>query len=343
MTNEMMTAGGAGVPAREVREIALEINAIKQQTFRTALMAAVEIGRLLCEAKEGVPHGEWGAWLQVNVAYSVSTANNMMRLWRERENMAQLDMFSTDSWDMFEGMSPTKVLALLDVPAGERREFIEQTGADAEDVSVSDVKAAIKARREAEERAKSAEERADSAEVRAVAAEDEVAHLRGQIESLDVQLALAKSIGASDEERKRIEKEAAEKAKSDADKKIAAAKKKAEQELERAKKEGADAVKKVEAERDAAIERARADAKVAAERESAAKIALLEDKLKAQTVAASPHMERFKAHLTAFQDAYRRMLDVVADAENEAPDVAAQLRRAMDELVKRLIPQAGGQ
>lgn len=336
MTNEMMMSG-AGVPVREAREIALEINTIKQQTFRTALMAAVEIGRLLCEVKEQIPHGEFGAWLADNVDYSVSTANNMMRLYRERESMAQLDMFSRDTWDMFEGMSPTKVLALLDVPAGERREFIEQTGA--EDASVSEVKAAVKARREAEERAKAAEERADSAEVRAVDAEDEVKRLRGEVDQLDVQLKLAKSIGASDEERAKIEKEAADKAKAEAEKKIAAAKKKAEQELEKAKKDGAEAVKKVEAARDAAIEQARLDAKARAEAESAAKIAALEDKLRAQAVAASPHMERFKAHLSAFQDAYRRMLEVVTDAESEAPEVALQLRRVMDELVKRLVPQ----
>ena len=334
MANDMTVKGGAGAPAREAREIALEINTIKQQTFRTALMAAVEIGRLLCEVKEQIPHGEFGQWLADNVDYSVSTANNMMRLYRERENMAQLDIFSTDSWDMFEGMSPTKVLALLDVPAGERREFIEETGA--EDASVSEVRAAVKARREAEERARTAEQRADSAEVRAVDAEDEVKRLRVEVDQLDVQLKLAKSVGASEEERARIEKEAAEKARAEADKKIATAKKKAEQELEKARREGAEAVKKVEAEREAAIAKAREEAKLAAERESAAKIAALEEKLKAQVVAASPHMERFKAHLEAFQGAYRRMLDVVADAEETAPEIAAQLRRVMDELVSRL-------
>ena len=95
-------------------------------------------------------------------------------------------------------------------------------------------------------------------------------------------------------------------------------------------------------ERHAAIERAREEARMQADAESAAKIAALEDKLKAQVVAASPHMERFRAHLEAFQGAYRRMLDVVADAEESAPEVAVQLRRVMDELVKRLVPSADG-
>lgn len=328
------------VIGRSEREIALEINVIKQQTAKNMLSAAVEIGRLLCEAKEKVGHGTWGQWLAENVSYSVSTANNMMRLYNERESMAQLDMFSSGGWDMFEGMSPTKVLALLEVPAHERREFIEETGAANEDTSVADVKAAIKAKKEAEERARAAEEREQAAVGRADAAEAEKQALADKLEESEVQLKLMKAVGVTEEARAKIEKEAAEKAKADADKKIAAAKKKADAELEKARAEGAEQVKKVEAERDAAIERAREEAKAAAEREAEAKIQALEEKLKAQVVAASPHMERFKAHLVAFQEAYRRMLDVVRDAEQEAPEVAETLKRAMSELTARL---TGGQ
>lgn len=329
MANELIVKGAAEVAVRDAREIALKINVIKEQTSCTVLMASVEIGRLLCEAKESVPHGEWGAWLSENVAYSVSTANNMMRLWREKDSMEQLSLFSSDSWDMFEGMSPTKVLALLDVPQGERREFIEQTGASAADVSVADVKAAIREKKEAEARAK--------------AAEDKVEALSAQLEDANVRMQLMEIAGGSPEEKAKIEKEAADKAKAEAEKKIAAAKKAAEKVLEKAKQEGADAVKKVEAERDAAIERAREEARQAAQRESAEKIAALEAKIKAQVVAASPHMERFKAHLTAFQEAYRHMLEVVSNAESEAPDVAVQLKRVMAELVKRLAPSGEGE
>ena len=109
---------------------------------------------------------------------------------------------------------------------------------------------------------------------------------------------------------------------------------------EKEAKERAEALKRVEAERQAAIDAACKEAKKAAERDAAAQIAALENKLKAQAVAASPHMERFKAHLTAFQEAYRHMLEVVTDAEGEAPDVAVQLKRVMGELVKRLAADA---
>ena len=344
MANEMITRQGvvAVVPERSAEMIAVEINVEKRNTALTVMQAYIKIGGLLCEVKEQIPHGEFGQWLEDNVQYSVSTANNMMRVYREWAEYQQLDMFNSESFEeLFQGMSPTHVLALLPVPRAERAAFIEETGA--KDASVREIQEAVKAREEAEKRAKAAEEREQAAAGRADAAEAEKQALAGKLEETEVQLKLMKAVGTTPEERARIEREAAEKAKADADKKIEQAKKKAEKDLEKARAEGAEQVKKVEAERDAAIERAREEAKAAAERESAAKIAALEDKLKRQVVAASPHMERFKAHLEAFQEAYRRMLAVVSDAEGEAPDIAAQLRRVMGELVKRLVASGEGE
>ena len=100
------------VPERSVESIAMEINVIKERAARDLLAAAVDVGRLLCEAKDKVPHGEWGEWLERNVSYSVSNANNMMRLYQEQQSMAQLDMFSNNDFSMFEGMSPSQVLEI---------------------------------------------------------------------------------------------------------------------------------------------------------------------------------------------------------------------------------------
>ena len=46
-------------------------------------------GELLIEAKEGVPHGEWGAWLEDNFALNASTAQRYMRLARIDETEAR--------------------------------------------------------------------------------------------------------------------------------------------------------------------------------------------------------------------------------------------------------------
>ena len=69
--NEMVVVTeNAITDGARVGEIVIEINAIRKQTMTQMLYASVEIGRLLCEAKEKVPHGSFGAWLSDNFSYS---------------------------------------------------------------------------------------------------------------------------------------------------------------------------------------------------------------------------------------------------------------------------------
>ena len=51
----------------EADDIAIEINVIKKRLAQETILAAVEIGQLLCRAKEKVPHGKRGEWLEENV------------------------------------------------------------------------------------------------------------------------------------------------------------------------------------------------------------------------------------------------------------------------------------
>ncbi|WP_144251287.1 DUF3102 domain-containing protein, partial [Mycobacterium tuberculosis] len=71
------------------------------------------IGGKLIEAKELVTHGEWGTWLQNNVNYSQSTANNFMRVATEY----------SDS-QVFANLSYSQAVALLAVPSEEREQFV---------------------------------------------------------------------------------------------------------------------------------------------------------------------------------------------------------------------------
>ena len=322
---------------RTPERIAVEINVIKERAARDLLAAAVDVGRLLCEAKEKVAHGEWGEWLEKNVAYSVSNANNMMRLYQEQQASAQIDMFADNAFAMFEGMTPSQVLALLPVPRHERAKFIEESGA--RDMSVREIREAVKARENAEKRAEEAEKRAADAEQREKAALERGEDLSARLESAETQIKLMESIPASvpDEEIKRIEREAAEKAKAEADKKIEAAKTKAEKELEKARTEGAEAVKKAEAERDAAIKEAEEQARAAAEQEAAERIAEMERELAAARVNASPYLTRFKERMEVFQGAYAAMVAVVEDAEQNEPETGAQLRAAMAQIASALV------
>jgi hypothetical protein len=94
-----------------IEQLTAEINVLKQQTA----LNIVEIGRRLIQAKEQLPHGEWGEWLRNRVEFSHATANRFMQIAAEFENSSALRNLG----------SITKIYALLELPPGEREEFIE--------------------------------------------------------------------------------------------------------------------------------------------------------------------------------------------------------------------------
>lgn len=113
--------------------IADEINSIKSQTsgiltaaLTYAKRSCFEIGKRLEEAKSVVPYGEWGEWLENNVDYSVSTANDLMRIYREFGG-EQIDMLTGKSdAETFEGLSQSQMVALFGLPRAMRAEFVEE-------------------------------------------------------------------------------------------------------------------------------------------------------------------------------------------------------------------------
>ena len=68
---------------RTPAHVAADINKIKMKTAVVLALSAVEMGRLLLEAKALVPHGEWGKWLEERVEFEKSTANNLMKIYEE--------------------------------------------------------------------------------------------------------------------------------------------------------------------------------------------------------------------------------------------------------------------
>lgn len=160
------------------REIAAEINAIKRQTAQVCLGAAVEIGRLLTEAKAQVDYGQWGTWLEENVQYSQSTANNLMRLYESYGQQAQLDLFAENPMELFGQLSPSQALALLGLPRAERREFVETHAM--EEVSVRDIEEEVRRQREARQQAEQERGEAQAREERTRA---ELEQTRRELES----------------------------------------------------------------------------------------------------------------------------------------------------------------
>ena len=137
---------------RTPEQVAADINSIKFRTSvvlseasRMAKRSAVAIGKLLEEAKCLVPHGEWGSWLKENVEYSESTANNLMRCYREYGD-EQIDMISgVSDAEFYEILNQSQMVELFALPKAERRAFVEEHREELEsgDMSIRDMKAEI--------------------------------------------------------------------------------------------------------------------------------------------------------------------------------------------------------
>ena len=89
----------------------------------------------LAEAKEMIPYGKWGEWLEKEVEFSQSTATNYMRLFEEY-GAAQISIFGArvDS-QTFARLPYSKALHLLAVPKEEREDFAKEVDVDSLSVS----------------------------------------------------------------------------------------------------------------------------------------------------------------------------------------------------------------
>jgi len=99
------------VVPNQVEIITAEILILKDQTAANI----IEIGKRLIKAKEMLPHGEWGKWLQEKVEFSEWTARRFMRVAREFRNRSPV----TD-------LEPSKVFMLLDMPEQEREDILRK-------------------------------------------------------------------------------------------------------------------------------------------------------------------------------------------------------------------------
>lgn len=121
--------------------IAAEINSIKEQTRKVVLYNSIEIGRKLVEAKELVPHGEWGNWLEEAVDYSKSTANNLMKIFEEYGS-AQITLLDDNlKSQAFGNLNYSQAVLLLGLPSDDREKFVEENKVD--EMSTRELKKAI--------------------------------------------------------------------------------------------------------------------------------------------------------------------------------------------------------
>ena len=254
------------ITVRDIQTVTTEIWMIRRQVEQTALSGAIEIGRRLTEAKELLPHGEWGKWLQEEVSFSQRTANNFMRLAAEYGD-AQVSLFGANSQALAD-LPYTKALQLLAVPEEEREEFAAAN--NVADLSSRELEKLIRERDAAQEETAQAEAVRDEVQKRLTAALEaqEAAENVGAAQKSRAEVAEQK-VGEL-EERLRKAQEKARKAAAD----LRAAKEEIPQDaMDKLRREAqetaaADAAKKAEKEQETlrtAKEQAERDAKDARE------------------------------------------------------------------------------
>ena len=129
--------------------------AMQARTLRLSInMNMWQLARVFVEAKELVPHGEWGKWLQENADVSEKTAQDMMAAYKRFGGRPQ-----------FETLGRAKTFKLLPLPAGTEEQFMEEH--DVASMSTREIQEAVKqVRAEAQARIDAAEARVRELEER---------------------------------------------------------------------------------------------------------------------------------------------------------------------------------
>ena len=174
-------------PVRTVEVVTLEIRTLQRQGQQVVLGYAIEIGRRLEEVKAMLPHGRWGDYLKNEVAYSQSTAQNFMRIFREYGASQQSLFGGVANSQALGNLTYTKALQLLAIPDAEDRERFAIEN-DVEHMSVRELNEALKARDEAEEKAAAAQDEAGRLEKRVLHLQEEIA---GQAQVYEAKLTSA--------------------------------------------------------------------------------------------------------------------------------------------------------
>jgi hypothetical protein len=327
MLNEIMKAQ-TQIKERDIQTVTSEIKELCRQAQNMALMYAIEIGRRLCEAKSVLHHGGWGEWLENEVNFSQSTANNFMKLFEEYGS-EQITIFGPFSNSQTFGNLPySKALQLLAIPSDEREEFAKEV--DVENISVRKLKEAIKERNQAIEDAKKIKEREEVLErkfesARLVAAEAEklsieVENYKNTVAELEEKLKKAK-------EKETAAKEKLKKAESDPkippevlnkirEEVTASVEDKVNSENEKQILEYKDKLAQIEKELQGAKEN-----------ETKAREELLSAQNKIKT--ANPEVTKFAALFEEIQDIFRKLKAQVAVIEETDKETSVKLKKAI--------------
>ncbi len=320
MNQEIVKAPeNAPAPARTIEVITAEIVTIKRQAQQIALYIAIELGRRLTEAKELLPYGEWGPWLEKSVDFSQVTATRYMKLFEEYA-APQGSIFGAETeFSTLKNLSVSKALALLAVPEEEREAFAAEHHVDELSTRQTDeLIAEYKAKLAASEEAKAAAEgKLESANIE----RDSLAKQVKELEARPVEVAVQEPDPAEIQARVDAavkEAMAGEKAKS---KDLRAKLKAAEDRANTLAKEAEDGKSKATEAAEAVAERDKLREKL---RDAEKRLAL-----------SDAAVARFGVLFQQSQDVMNKLLEALA-AVTDA-DTAARLRQAAGAMLRKFL------
>ena len=352
MNEEIMKTTEAK-PARTLAMVTAEIRSLDEQAKRLMLGHAIEIGRRLKEAKELVPYGEWGDYIEHELSYSQSTANNFMRIFEEY-GAAQQSLFGPVAESQTLGnLSYTKALKLLAVPREEREDFAVEV--DAEHLSTRELAQAIRERDEARKALQTSEARLSDTQRTLSDTDKQMTELRAKLQQAwnDVQAADEQAVekeralkariaelearpvdvAVQEPDPAEIEKRAAElaaSAKAEAEKLAASAKAEAAEQVKKAKE-------KARTDREALLDKIKAaEDKLAAagteDKNEAEKLRAEAEALRKQLAMSGQEVVIFKLRFAAWQEAHRQMTEAFAALPDE--ETREKMRKAIAAQVK---------
>lgn len=328
-----------------LQQLAVEIVTFDRQAKITAVSCAIEIGERLLEAKELVPHGEWGNWLKKNVNYSQSTANNFMRLYKEYGN-DQGSLFTTlTNSQTIMNLDVSKALALTVLPPEEREEFVSEH--DVESMSTRDLKEALQENKELKQQLEEKERQITQSASQLDIAISERQRMQDKLnESVNRNAGYEKSLQLKIDAAKRLEaeKKAAEEKQKESEKKAQELQRKME-ELENQKPEVDQQVigeLRAEAEKEAERRFAQEIEKLRAEKEKAEQKATeAEEKNRQLQSKANSEQSKelivFDEKFKSFQDSYNQINQLIAKMEGPTADkVRGAVRKLLSVMEQKL-------
>lgn len=164
---------------RQIADVTRDIRAKTCEFLRTA----IEIGRLLFEAKTMVEPGGWSRYIEEELPFSHSWANNYMKLFKEYGS-DQTSLFGESQ--AFMNLRPTQALELLALPAEDRAEFVEAN--DVAEMSTRQLRQAVQEELEKEKQARAdAQQAMEAAREESRKANQELLNLQQELATLKTQ------------------------------------------------------------------------------------------------------------------------------------------------------------